>query len=435
MMKEAQKLMNENSFRDDVEDLFDGDFFKRNLTATEIPKNILNLVEPDFALRFEVIPVAFDSYDTLYLVTAAENFKPINLFTTLNVENFLSHSLNLQCRILSTDGFNIQAALEKYYNLSDENLRRAWIKFYDFERLTFNNFDKMLSWAKKFNGRVIKNSLTKSPTVDEIAKVLHFIPAKMAVRFSLIPVTFDGENNLILVTSSSQTFDCVEEFSKILQMPCRFFLTLDENIRDALEFFYHFGGLNKKFSAKTDFDFLADGNFIDYRLLDRKIAPEILQKIPMDVALKFHLVPLSFDCEDNLILVTDSPNTIKLKNKLSELVRSDCKILMTDVDTFADTLETAYHLSENFSEPDGEWANLRWHFFMAYHPDILVDLKKFGEYDAYFKNFQIEYANKFDLMVIRQLRRENISPDDVGLVENVRAQCREILSAEICDNL
>ena len=53
--------MNENSFRDDVEDLFDGDFFKRNLTATEIPKNILNLVEPDFALRFEVIPVAFDS--------------------------------------------------------------------------------------------------------------------------------------------------------------------------------------------------------------------------------------------------------------------------------------------------------------------------------------------------------------------------------------
>jgi len=284
--------MIENPFRLDVENLYDDEKFTPNLTATDIPKNILNLVAPDFALRFEIIPVAYDSSDTLYLVTKQNNFAPLNLFTTLNVENFLSESLNLKCRILSADDQNIHSALEKYYNFSEENLRRAWIKFYDFDKITFNNFDKMLAWAKKYGGRVIKNSLIKSPTSDEIAKVLHFIPENIAVSFSLIPVTFDDDNNLILVTSSSQTFDALEEISKLLQIPCRFFLTLDENIRNALEFFYHLDGLNKKFSTKTDFDFLVDGNFIDFKLLDREIAPNILQKIPMDVALKFHLIPL-----------------------------------------------------------------------------------------------------------------------------------------------
>ena len=112
-----------------IENLFDGDFFAGDLVSEKIPENILNLIEPDFAMRFEIIPVAFDSDDTLYFATSKENFSPLNLFTLYNVEKFLSEKFNLNCRILSADRKNIQNALEKFYNFSDDALKKSLIKF------------------------------------------------------------------------------------------------------------------------------------------------------------------------------------------------------------------------------------------------------------------------------------------------------------------
>lgn len=84
----------------------------------------------------------------------------------------------------------------------------------------------------------------------------------MAVRFSLIPVELEDNGVLVLTSSSSQTADIAKKISEMLKTHCRIFLTLDKNIRDALEKFYRFDGLNKKFSARTDFDFLPDGSFL-----------------------------------------------------------------------------------------------------------------------------------------------------------------------------
>lgn len=129
-------------------------------------------------------------------------------------------------------------------------------------------------------------------------------------------------------------------------------------------------GLNKK----TDFDFFTDGTFVGFKFLDREIAPDILQIVPFDMAINFSIVPFDFDCDGKLVLVTSSLNSVQQKNTISRLVHFDCKILMTDFDTFADILETAYNLSEILPEPDGEWASLRWKFLLAYHPDILLEL-------------------------------------------------------------
>ena len=424
----------ENPFLYDVEDLFEGEEFTRNLISVnaEVPKEILNLIAPDFAIRFEIVPVAIDRYGTLYFVTTKENFQPINLFTTLNVENFLSDLLKCNCRFLITDKQNIQSALNKYYNFSEENLRRALIKFYDFDKITFNSFEEITTWTKKSgnnaDSKVLKKSLVEPPVSLGVEKVLNFVPTNIAVKFSLIPVQLSGDV-LLLVTSSSRTYDEVQTISKMLKVPCRIFLTLDENIRAALKKFYHLDGLSKR----TDFDFFTDGTFVGYKFLDREIAEDILQIVPFDMAINFSIVPLDFDYDGKLVLVTSSLNSVQKKNTISRLVHYDCKILMTDVDTFADILESAYHLSEILPEPDGDWANLRWKFLLAYHPDILLDKKNSGNYKNYFENFQAGSVDKLNLMVERQLKRENISPDDTGLVENVRAQCREILIAEICE--
>ena len=193
-----------------------------------------------------------------------------------------------------------------------------------------------------------------------------------------------------------------------------------------MEKFYHLEGLNKR----TDFDFFTDGNFVNDKLLDREIVEAVLQIVPFDVAIKYSIVPIDFDCNGNLVLVTSAVGSVQAKEKISRLLSFHCKILMTDVDTFSDTLESAYRLSEILPEPDGDWANLRWKFLLAYHPDILLDKKNSGNYKNYFENFQ---AGSVNSMVERQLQHENISPDDTGLVENVRAQCREILTAQICE--
>ena len=422
--------MSDNPFLYDVEDLYDGDKLSRNLIASkeEVPQDILNLVAPDFAIRFEIIPLAFDSSGTFYFVTTEENAQPINLFTISEVQIFLSNLLKCNCRFLVTDKQNIQFALNKYYNFSEENLRRALIKFYNFERLTFNDDDSLNKWATKYNSKILKKSLITPPVSDDVEKVLKFVPTNLAIKFSLIPVQLSG-NVLILVTSSSRTFDEVKNISKLLKVPCRIFLTLDKNIRDALEKFYNLEGLNKR----TDFDFFTDGNFVNDKLLDREIAEAILQIVPFDVAIKYSIVPIDFDCNGNLVLVTSSLDSVQAKEKISRLLSFHCKILMTDTDTFSDTLESAYHLSEILPEPDGDWANLRWKFLLAYHPVVLLDKKNSGEYDNYFKNFQADSVDKLNSMVERQLQHENISPDDTGLVENVRAQCREILTAQICE--
>ena len=422
--------MSENPFLYDVEDLYEGDKFTRNLISVkeEIPQEILNLIAPDFAIRFEVVPVAYDSFGTLYFVTTEENFQPINLFTVHAVQDFLSDLLKRNCRFLVTDKQNIQSALNKYYNFSEENLRRAWIKFYDFERLTFDDKDSLNSWAKKFNSKILKKSLVAPPVSEGVEKILNFVPTEFAVKFSLIPVQLSGDV-LLLVTSSSRTFDEAKTISKMLNVPCKIFLTLDENIRAALKKFYHLDSLNKK----TDFDFLNDGTFVGYKFLDREIAEEILQIVSFDVAIKFLIVPIDFDCDDNLVLVTSSTETLQAKKEISVLLKLPCKILITDDDTFSDTLESAYHLSEIFPEPDGEWANLRWRFLKAYHPSVLLEEKNSGNYKNYFENWQTGSVEKLNSIIDKQLQRENISPDNVGLVENVRAQCREILTAQICE--
>ena len=94
--------MSDNPFLYDVEDLYDGDKLSRNLIASkeEVPQDILNLVAPDFAIRFEIIPLAFDSSGTFYFVTTEENVQPINLFTISEVQIFLSNLLKCNCRFL-----------------------------------------------------------------------------------------------------------------------------------------------------------------------------------------------------------------------------------------------------------------------------------------------------------------------------------------------
>ena len=273
-------MENNNPFCHDVEDLESGDFFQRDFSLTEtptIPKDILNLVEPDFAIRFEIVPVAFDTYGTFYAVTTSENMQPFNLSTIFSIQNFLAKHWNVNCNFLQTSKKNIRFALDNYFNFSEENLRRAYVKFYDFEQLAFNDFGKMVDWAKKFSGHVIKNSLIAPPLSDEVEKNLKFVSASMAIRFSLIPAKLEDNGVLLLLTSSSRTFDSVEDISKMLNVPCRIFLTLDKNIRDALEKFYHFDNLNEIFSKRTDFEFLFDNHFVDWRLLDREFSPEVLQ--------------------------------------------------------------------------------------------------------------------------------------------------------------
>ena len=415
----------DNPFITDVENLYDGEFFPRDLTSEEIPTDILNFIAPDFAIRFNLIPLAFDSYGTFYLTTTEENFLPMNLFTIKNIEEFLSERWGINCRILATTQKNIQNALEKFYNFSDELLKKSLIKFYDFDRLTFNDYEKMIQWAKQYDGKVIKNSLLN--LAESVEKVLHLVPSKIAINYNLIPLGFDDEKNLILATSSSRTFDCGKEFSEMLKNPCKMLLTLDENIREALEKFYHFDGLTKKFSQRTKFDFLIDGNYIDWTFLDIDFSPELLEKVPANIAVKFHLIPLDYDSDKNLILVTSSPETINFKNEISEILQTDCKILITDAEHFSDALEVAYDLEEFFPEPFGNWANLRYKFLVSYRPEELLRLKDLGEYENYFEKFQIDSSERLNFLIQRQLEHENISDSEI-----VRASCREILIDEIC---
>lgn len=415
-----------------IENLFDGDFFSDDLSYKKIPENILNLIEPDFAMRFEIIPVMFDSDDTLYFVTTKENFSSLNLFTLYNIEKFLSEKFNLKCRILSADSKNIQNALEKFYNFSDDALKKSLIKFYDFDRLNFNDYGEMLDWAKKHHGRVLKNSLTAPPLSDSVEKVLNLVPANIAINYSLIPLELEENGILFLATSSSRTFECAKYFSEILHFPCRIFLTLDENIRATLEKFYHFDGLSKKFAKNTEFDSLIQGTFVDWTFLDRKFSPEIIEKVPLNVALNFHLIPLGFDSENNFVLVTSSRETLLLKNKISEILNADCKIFIADSEHFSDALQRAYNFEEIFPEPFGEWANLRYKFLLSYRPEFLLELKNSDEYENYFEKFQADSIDRLNFLIQLQLVRDNVSDDDFGLIENVRANCREILTAEIC---
>ena len=415
-----------------IENLFDGDFFSADLSSEKIPENILNLIEPEFATRFKIIPVAFDSDETLYFATAKENFSALNLFTVYNVEKFLSEKLNLNCRILSADSKNIQNALEKFYNSSDDTLKKSLIKFYDFDRLNFNHYGEILDWAKKNHARVLKNSLTAPPLADSVEKVLNLVPANIAINYSLIPLELEENEILFLATSSSRTFECAKNFSEILHFPCRIFLTLDENIRAALEKFYHFDGLTKKFAKNTEFDSLIHGSFVDWTFLDKKFSPEIVEKIPLNVALKFHLIPLGFDSENNFIFVTSLRETLLLKNKISEILKANCKIFIADSDHFSDALQHAYNFEEIFPEPLGEWANLRYKFLLSYRPEFLLELKNSDEYENYFEKFQADSIDRLNFLVQLQLVRDNVSDDDVGLIENVRANCREILISEIC---
>ena len=415
-----------------IENLFDGDFFAGDLVSEKIPENILNLIEPDFAMRFEIIPVAFDSDDTLYFATAKENFSPLNLFTLYNVEKFLSEKFNLKCRILSADSKNIQNALEKFFNFSDDTLKKSLIKFYDFDRLNFNDYGEILEWAKKNNGKVLKNSLTAPPVSDSVEKVLNLVPANIAINYSLIPLELEENGLLFLATSSSRTFECAKYFSEILHFPCRIFLALDENIRTALEKFYQFDGLTKKFAKNTDFDSLIHGTFVDWTFLDRKFSPEIVEKVPLNIALKFHLIPLGFDSENNFILVTSSRETLLLKNKISEILNADCKIFIADSEHFSDALQRAYNFEEIFPEPLGQWSNLRYKFLLSYRPEFLLELKNSDEYENYFEKFQADSVERLNFLVQLQLVRDNVSENDFGLIENVRANCIEILTEEIC---
>ena len=415
-----------------IENLFDGDFFPADLSSEKIPEDVLNLIEPDFAMRFKIIPVAFGSDGTLYFATTKENFSSLNLFTVYNVEKFLSEKFNLNCRILSADSKNIQNALDKFYNFSDDTLKKSLIKFYDFDRLNFNNHGEILDWAAKNHGRVLKNSLTVPPLSTSVEKVLNLVPANIAINYSLIPLELEENGILFLATSSSRTFESVKDFSEIFHFPCRFFLTLDENIRAALEKFYHFDGLTKKFAKHTDFDSLIHGSFVDWSFLDREFSPEIVEKVPLEIALKFNLIPVGFDSENNFILVTSSRETVLAKNKISEILKANCKIFIADSDHFSDSLQRLYNLEEIFSEPFGQWANLRYKFLLSYRPEVLLDLKNSGEYENYFEKFQADSVARFNFLVQLQLVRDNVSENDFGLIENVRANCREILTAEIC---
>ena len=88
----------------------------------------------------------------------------------------------------------------------------------------------------------------------------------------------------------------------------------------------------------------------------------------------------------------------------------------------------------------GEWAELRKNFLLEEKPEDYDELKEGKLLIEYLIGYEDRYSELFDTMVENQMKVEGVNEEMkvenplkwVGLVNNIRSQIREVLTAEIC---
>lgn len=97
-------------------------------------------------------------------------------------------------------------------------------------------------------------------------------------------------------------------------------------------------------------------------------------------------------------------------------------------------------IREDYVPYMGEWAELRKNYLIEEKPEDFAELVESKLLLEYFEGIEEMYSNKFDELVEEQMEHEGINEELksknplkwVGLVNNIRSQVREILTAEIC---
>ena len=97
-------------------------------------------------------------------------------------------------------------------------------------------------------------------------------------------------------------------------------------------------------------------------------------------------------------------------------------------------------IAEDYMPYMGEWAELRKNYLLEEKPEDFAELVESKLLLEYFEGIEELYSNKFDELVEEQMEYEGINEELksknplewVGLVNNIRSQVREILTAEIC---
>ena len=97
-------------------------------------------------------------------------------------------------------------------------------------------------------------------------------------------------------------------------------------------------------------------------------------------------------------------------------------------------------IAEDYVPYMGEWAELRKNYLLEEKPEDFEELVESKLLLEYFEGIEELYSNKFDELVEEQMEHEGINEELksknplewVGLVNNIRSQVREILTAEIC---
>ena len=88
----------------------------------------------------------------------------------------------------------------------------------------------------------------------------------------------------------------------------------------------------------------------------------------------------------------------------------------------------------------GEWADLRKNYLLEEKPEDYDELEREHMLVEYLTGIEAAYDKRFDELVERQMEYEGVNEELkvkdqlkwVGLVNNIRSQVREILTAELC---
>ncbi|MBR6013549.1 MAG: TnpV protein [Selenomonadaceae bacterium] len=88
----------------------------------------------------------------------------------------------------------------------------------------------------------------------------------------------------------------------------------------------------------------------------------------------------------------------------------------------------------------GEWAELKKNYMLEEKPEDYDELESEHMLLEYLDGIETAYSKRFDELVERQMEFEGVDEEMkienplkwVGLVNNIRSQVREILTAELC---
>ena len=88
----------------------------------------------------------------------------------------------------------------------------------------------------------------------------------------------------------------------------------------------------------------------------------------------------------------------------------------------------------------GEWSELRKNYLLEEKPEDYGELEREQMLIEYLTGIEAAYGKRFDELVERQMEFEGVNEEMkikdqlkwVGLVNNIRSQVREILTAELC---